>query len=1253
MSLRRKILLGLVVLVILVPATLMFVVATTESGLRLVAQGLGKMGAITVTVRGVHGTLVRGFAADSVRIESKYSDILISNVQGKMRFAPLLVQTISFPDLSAESVHVLAHHFESDEKGSPHFLPRLLQIDAADARVGRAVITAPNGVEVVFTGISGAANVYPRQLRIRRAQAQFQDALFKASGRLLAAHPLGLEGDIDVVWQMPRQPRWHATAQIKGDFDALPMTVNIDKPFHAVVRGSALTLTTGWKFRGTGDVRDFDLQPFGGGKALGLISGKLDIQADPSGFAAQGALNPAGLAAGPLDVDFAGAYVEKKLLIKHADIRHAASRTDMKVSGTVAVVEGGPQLDLSGQWTDFRWPLSADKPAFSSPRGSLSLKGIRPWNLEAQGDVLADPLPLFQAKMQGALASDSLQIKSANLVLLHGTADLNGEVRWSPGESWRIKGNAHDVDPTLLRPDLPGRLSFAFDAKGAPFGNRGALDVAFTNLNGVLRGQKASGSGQILRSVGNDAWQFKGIDLRFGKTHLVLNGNLGTAPDLDFVIDADDLSLLDPEARGQVNARGRFAGPPGQRVIKLKAKGTSFEWHGSELAGLNADLNIEPGGAGKTEGTIELSGLKYGGRTLQSARVLVEGTNAAQQLTVGVVADPLRVSMTAAGAFHDGLWQGRFQSLDVISDSPLKGSRHVKLALEAPAPVQFSTKLLLTRDLCLKGEQERLCVSAERADSGAWDASFSATSLPLHMLTAGLSQDVTYEGTLNIEGKAAGTTGHLPTGEFHAQLREAVLHQALSNAREERMALGSGRVDATVTQDAFEAKVSLDAAESGNIRGELSGQRTGDEWRDYPIKGSLVATTDALGLLDVYLGSIDRATGRLSTNISIAGTLGKPEINGQLQLREAQLDVYQINLSLRDLSLDAKFNAENLEISGHSSFGAGTAKFHGNLAWRNREPFGELHVEGEHLRVVNVPEGQIDASPNLDFKLEGRRINASGEVLIPFARLAPADLTNAVLASSDEVLVGATPEDPNNRWIVTSNVKLVLGDQVNVDAFGLTARLGGSITLRSDDGEVTRGQGELNIVEGKFVALGRRLDIERGRLIFNNGPVNDPGVDLRAQKEFPNIIAGVNVRGTLRSQRMTFYSEPSIPQQQIATLILAGGTLDSAQSSSGNNAGRSALLAQGGAIFAQRYGSKVGIEDVGIESQPINGTSNEFDTSLVFGRYLSDRLYISYGISLAEAINTLKLRYTIGDRWTLKTESGKAQSADLEYMIRR
>jgi translocation and assembly module TamB len=201
--------------------------------------------------------------------------------------------------------------------------------------------------------------------------------------------------------------------------------------------------------------------------------------------------------------------------------------------------------------------------------------------------------------------------------------------------------------------------------------------------------------------------------------------------------------------------------------------------------------------------------------------------------------------------------------------------------------------------------------------------------------------------------------------------------------------------------------------------------------------------------------------------------------------------------------------------------------------------------------------------------------------------------------------------------------------------------------VQTSPGGTNRGSGELGITEGKYVALGRRLDIDRGRLIFSGGLLNDPGVDLRATKEFPDVKAGVNVRGTLRSPRMTFFAEPSLPQSQIVSLIIAGGTLEGARSGDVATSGRSALIAQGSALLAQQLGSKIGIEDVGIEQNLAN------ETSLVLGKYLSSRLYVSYGIALAEAINTIKLRYTLNDRWTLKTEAGKNASADIVYTLEK
>ena len=166
-------------------------------------------------------------------------------------------------------------------------------------------------------------------------------------------------------------------------------------------------------------------------------------------------------------------------------------------------------------------------------------------------------------------------------------------------------------------------------------------------------------------------------------------------------------------------------------------------------------------------------------------------------------------------------------------------------------------------------------------------------------------------------------------------------------------------------------------------------------------------------MIDIYFDGIDRASGRLGTKVKIGGTLGAPEIDGLLQLREARIDIYQVNLSLRDLTLDAHFDTNALQLEGQSMLGDGMMKFAGKLAWRDREPHGELRIQGENLRIVDVPEALVDASPDLDFKMNGRRIDATGTVRLPRGRLEPADLTNAALASNDEVMVGAPPVDPS------------------------------------------------------------------------------------------------------------------------------------------------------------------------------------------------------------------------------------------------
>jgi len=361
-----------------------------------------------------------------------------------------------------------------------------------------------------------------------------------------------------------------------------------------------------------------------------------------------------------------------------------------------------------------------------------------------------------------------------------------------------------------------------------------------------------------------------------------------------------------------------------------------------------------------------------------------------------------------------------------------------------------------------------------------------------------------------------------------------------------------------------------------------------------------------------------------------------------LRVRDGAIDVYRVNLALRGIQLEAQLGDTGIDFTGSVHAGAGEANASGHLEWRNLLPYGKFHLQGTNLRVADLPEAQIDASPDLDFAVTGRRIAVTGKVAVPYAKIQPKDITNAVRASPDETIVGSEVEDPSKRFEVVSTITLTLGDKVNLDAMGLTARLAGNVTVSSGYDAITRGSGELSVAEGTYLAYARKLDIERGRLIFNGGAIDDPGIDVRATKGFPDVKAGINVRGTLLQPHMSFFSDPPLPQAQIVSLILAGGSFQSAQNPS------SAALGQGAALLAAQLGSRVGIPDVSVETDPL---ANE--TSLVLGRYLSPRLYVSYGVSLTEQLNTFKMRYTLGDHWTVRTELGQARGADLVYTIEK
>ncbi len=406
-----------------------------------------------------------------------------------------------------------------------------------------------------------------------------------------------------------------------------------------------------------------------------------------------------------------------------------------------------------------------------------------------------------------------------------------------------------------------------------------------------------------------------------------------------------------------------------------------------------------------------------------------------------------------------------------------------------------------------------------------------------------------------------------------------------------------------------------------------------------------------LSLLETLVPDLHQARGNLQVNLALSGTLAQPGIRGRAELLDAAVRIPRLGLDLQRIGLTAttdegdELNFEARVASGEGDISLrGKSQLDASLGWPT-----EIRIEGKDFQAARIPIATVTLSPDLAVKIQDRIIDIRGDLRVPVAKLQPRDITSADKVSTDTVIIGG--EKPAEKpWQITSKINLVLGERVSFFGYGFDGKLGGSLSIEEQPGQPTRGTGTINIREGRYRAYGQHLDIENGRLLFAGGPLTNPGLDIRATRTTGDVVAGVEVGGSLQKPELELFSRPAMGQTDTLSYLLTGGPLETASNEEGAMMAQAALALglSGGDRIARSIGDRFGFEDLRVES-----SSSGDQASLVVGRYLSPRLYVSYGVGLIESINTLNLRYQISSKWRLETESGAEQGADLLYSIER
>jgi translocation and assembly module TamB len=134
------------------------------------------------------------------------------------------------------------------------------------------------------------------------------------------------------------------------------------------------------------------------------------------------------------------------------------------------------------------------------------------------------------------------------------------------------------------------------------------------------------------------------------------------------------------------------------------------------------------------------------------------------------------------------------------------------------------------------------------------------------------------------------------------------------------------------------------------------------------------------------------------------------------------------------------------------------------------------------------------------------------------------------------------PEEAGTPSIWKLDLRVRADNQLFISGMGLESEWKADLRVRGTSAtpEMT---GEAELLRGTYSFSGRRFEVTRGNIVFTGGRTFNPRIDLVATSEIEGVDISIVVSGTATLPQIAFTSNPGLPQDEILSRILFGGSV--------------------------------------------------------------------------------------------------------------
>ncbi|MGL1931237.1 MAG: translocation/assembly module TamB domain-containing protein [Desulfotalea sp.] len=858
------------------------------------------------------------------------------------------------------------------------------------------------------------------------------------------------------------------------------------------------------------------------------------------------------------------------------------------------------------------------------------------------------------AEAIGVLNGDFDGLKFESFTAKHGDTQvdipgvyLDWEDEFIVGSRLTIK-NFH---PQVFAEEFSGSLNGTIDGKLTVSGEENDVLGVYklTELKGNLR--KYPVVGDLDMEFTDTSLTFNEVNFESGSSKIHYQGDFREQIKMSLNFKSNDFGEILPESTGslsvQVDASGSYEDP----VLSGQLKGEALKIYDLSLTSASGIIK----GAAKDKNgyqvNLKANDLKLHALQASKAVLTLSGDLLNHNGLFDLQSASDNAGVNFSGELKDGLWKAKikdlFVSQNVIGDWRLLKESQLELD---------STKLKLSKT-CLQNNSTTSCWQTEVSFVNSGDYSLNA-NLSNYDMTQWSGQKYKLQGradgNLDISGNAEGVkSGKGVFKLVDVGINEDKFFQQFKGGQAVLTSMFEGEkivndLKLSINKHNLAANIGLD------WNGDLSA-----DWLSLPLAGKIDVSHITLGFLGIMTDYSVESKGIVEGDLTISGSIESPYLEGGIFLKSGSISLAKQGIDLERINLNVSGAYDNLIFAGSIFSGGGKAHISGLVGWDLEQgPTGRLRISGKDFQILDLPESQVFASPQVDLTFDKDSAKVSGSVVIPRAEILAKSGEDAVVVSDDVVVVNVSKKYEESQFQLNTDLEIRLGNAVNFNRYDIVGRLVGNFRLQDTASKPMQADGALRLEGGTVNVYGRKMDISRGGIIFSGGSILNPSLDVRIEKEVrvqseaeSLYKVGVDISGFANNPQYNLYSSPYMDDAEIFSYLLLGYSTAEASNEDSTILAKAAgsIGWHKGASVLDKLSSIIPIEQLHLESDIYDD-----DVSLVVGRNLTSKLYIGYDYNIFDQVGEGVVRYNLYKGfYVLSKYSSEATGADLIYVWER